>query len=82
MTPAITLFIGLTAALAGSILLYVANLRYIARNDTSSFPPWAAIPVLTPIHSWQLGARALPLAFAGVTALYVLLHLSARAGEA
>ena len=79
MTPAITLFVGLTAGLAGSILLYLANLRFIAKHDPGSFPPWAAVPVLTPVHAWRLGARALPVAFATVVTAYVLLQLSAGA---
>jgi hypothetical protein len=81
MTPAISLFLGLTVTLAAAVVLYVANLRFIsAARLSSSVSRWAFVPVATPVIAWRLGARTLPISFGVVSILYLLLWVSVRVG--
>ena len=82
MTTSITLFLGLTLSLAAVVLLYVANLRLVAREHAAPFPRFAIVPLFTPVHAWRLGARALPALLAISVVLYALFWASAWIGAA
>lgn len=76
MTPAVTLFAALTLTLTSLVALYAASVRHVVKNE-SPFPRLALVPVITPIHTWRLGARALTIATVSCAALYVALWLAA-----
>jgi len=81
MTAPVTVFLGLTLSLATLVVLYVANLRFVAREGRR----WSwlnAVPVLTPVRAWQAGARALPTALVLSAVFYGLFWFSAGIGGA
>jgi hypothetical protein len=78
MTPSITLFAGLTLLLAIAIVSYGLSLRRLAQ--ARPFPRAAFVPILTPIHTWRVGARALSIGLGLSMALYALLWISAAMG--
>ncbi len=81
MSASLTVFIGLTISLAALIVLYVANLRFVARR--SARWPWLAmLPVITPVSAWRAGSRALPTALVLVAIVYALFWVSAGIGAA
>jgi hypothetical protein len=81
VTTAISLFVGLTIGLAASIVLALANQRFVARHPSSRHPRSRASAIfLAPLHAWRLGARALPLALAGSLLFYLVLWVSAAIG--
>lgn len=75
MSTSLWLYLGLTVTLAGVLLSYVANVWRALDRSSGGGLRWNAI-VLAPMRAWQLGARALPVAFGGLVLLYALLWLS------
>ena len=76
MTPVLTLFTALTLTLTALVALYAASVRHVVKH-ASPFPRAAIVPVLTPLHTWRLGARALTIATVSCAALYVALWIAA-----
>jgi Trk-type K+ transport system membrane component len=76
MTPAVTLFAALTITLTTLVALYAASVRHVVKNE-SPFPRLALVPLITPVHTWRLGARALTIATVSCATLYVVLWIAA-----
>lgn len=79
MTVPLSLFLALTLASSILVILYVASVRLVA-SRVSPFPRRAIVPLLTPVHTWRLGARALTVATASTALLYALLWLAVALG--
>jgi hypothetical protein len=80
MTASVTVFLGLILSLAALLLLYAANLRFIAREGRWS---WLnVVPVVTPVRAWRAGARGLPTAMVLSAIAYCLFWVSAGIGAA
>lgn len=81
MSASLTVFIGLTVSLAALLVLYVANLRFVAR-ESRRWSWLSVVPLVTPVRAWQEGARALPTAMVLSAVVYGLFWLSAGIGAA
>lgn len=79
MSPAITLFVGLTFSLTAAIVLYVAILMRI-RRDEGRVPVAAIVPLATPVYAWRLGARGLAAGLAASMMFYGLMWISVALG--
>ena len=77
MSLPIAAFLSLTLTLAASLMLYLANVRFVATRATARPSTWRFV-FAAPLHAWRLGARALPVAFAISVVLYGTLQLSTQ----
>ena len=72
MTAPIILFLTLMTLLTASIVLYVANVLFVFRENGRRDGLLALLPLATPVVAFRAGARALPIAFAVTSLLYVV----------